>query len=335
LEVRHLLKRLLGFLLLAGLCFGLSACGAENTAPGESAEESSDRISIVTTVFPEYDWTRQILGDRLQDTDLRLLCNGVDMHSYQPSVDDMTEIAECDLFIYVGGESDDWAEAALENSTNPRRRVINLLDVLGSSAREEEYVEGMSKESGEEGEAEDEPEMDEHVWLSLKNAQLFTEEISKALSETDPDHAQEYAANAAAYIDSLRDLDAAYQTAAGEGRVSTLLFGDRFPFLYLVKDYGLSYYAAFAGCSAETEASFETIAFLAGKAKELDLHTILRIEGEGNRIAQTIAQNTSFPDEKVAVMNSMQGISLADIESGATYLGIMQENLSVLQEALK
>lgn len=330
-----MLKRLSGILLLAGMVFGLSACGAGSTVPSESVKESDDRISIVATVFPEYDWTREILGDRLQDTNLRLLCNGVDMHSYQPSIDDMMEIADCDLFIYVGGESDDWAREALADGTNPQRREINLLDVLGSSAREEEHVEGMREEGGEEGEEEEEHEMDEHVWLSLRNAQLFTEEISNALSEIDPEHAGEYAANADAYIDSLRDLDAAYQEAVGQGRVSTLLFGDRFPFLYLVKDYDLSYYAAFSGCSAETEASFETIAFLAEKAGELDLHTILKIEGDGNRIAGTIAQNTPFDDAKVAVLNSMQGTTLKEIENGVTYLGIMQENLSVLQEALQ
>lgn len=328
-----MLKNLSGLLLSAGIIFGLTACGAAGTVPQTSSENEDDRISIVATVFPEYDWTREILGDRLQDTDLRLLCNGVDMHSYQPSIDDMMEIADCDLFIYVGGESDDWADEALAEGTNPDRKVINLLDVLGSSAREEEHVEGMSTESGEE--EEEEAELDEHVWLSLRNAQLFTTEISDVLSEIDPEHSQEYKANAAAYIDSLGELDAAYQAAVDEGRVRTLLFGDRFPFLYLVKDYGLSYYAAFAGCSAETEASFETIAFLSEKAGELGLHTVLKIEGDGNRVAGTIAQNASDGDIKVAVMNSMQGTTLQDIESGATYLGIMKENLSVLREALE
>ena len=328
-----MLKCLSGFLLTAGIIFGLSACQSANTVPKASAEDDGDRISIVATVFPEYDWTREILGDRLQDTDLRLLCNGVDMHSYQPSIDDMMEIADCDLFIYVGGESDDWADEALAEGTNPDRRVINLLDMLGSSAREEEHVEGMRAESGEEDE--EEPELDEHVWLSLRNAQLFAEKISDELSEIDPDHAKEYADNTAAYTDSLRELDVEYQAAVEKGRVRTLLFGDRFPFLYLVKDYGLSYYAAFAGCSAEAEASFETIAFLAGKADELDLHTILKIEGDGNRIAGTIAQNTSYKDMKVEILDSMQGTTLKDIESGVTYLGIMQDNLSVLKEALE
>ena len=330
-----MLKRLSGFLLAAGIILGLSACGASDTAPQISSEDGDDRISIVATVFPEYDWTREILGDRLKDVDLRLLCNGVDMHSYQPSIDDMMEIADCDLFIYVGGESDDWADEALEEGTNHDRRVINLLDVLGSAAREEEHVEGMAEENGEEEEDEEEPELDEHVWLSLKNAQLFVTEISDTLSDIDPDHAEEYTANAAAYTDSLGELDDAYQAAVDGGRVNTLLFGDRFPFLYLVKDYGLSYYAAFAGCSAEAEASFETIAFLSEKAGGLGLHTVLKIEGDGNRIAGTIAQNASHEEMKVAVMDSMQGTTLQDIESGATYLGIMQDNLSVLKEALE
>jgi zinc transport system substrate-binding protein len=211
--------------------------------------------------------------------------------------------------------------------------VINLLDVLGSSAREEELVEGMQAE--EEAEEEGEAEYDEHVWLSLRNAKHFTAEIARVLGELDPDHAAEYKGNADTYTASLDDLDSRYQEAVSGGRVSTLLFGDRFPFRYLTEDYGLDYYAAFAGCSAETEASFETIAFLTQKADELQLHTILKIEGEGNRIADTIAQNASYKDMKVSVLNSMQGISQKEIEEGKDYLSIMEDNLQVLTEALQ
>ena len=320
------------FLLLAGLLFGLSGCGNSVHAPDTLPERGEDRISIVATIFPEYDWTREVLGDRLEEADLRLLCNGVDLHSYQPTIEDMTVIADCDLFIYVGGESDDWVVDALSETSNPDRKVISLLEVLGSSAREEEYVEGMKAEPEE---SEEEPESDEHVWLSLRNAKLFTSEIAGALSQIDPDHAGEYEANAAVYSEKLTSLDTEYEQAVNAGRVSTLLFGDRFPFLYLTKDYGLTYYAAFAGCSAEAEASFETIAFLAQKANELELHTILKIEGDGNRIAGTIAQNTVYKDTKVAVLDSMQGTTLKDVENGVSYLSIMRDNLSVLEEALE
>ena len=187
----------------------------------------------------------------------------------------------------------------------------------------------------EEAEEEGEAEYDEHVWLSLRNAKQFTAEIARVLGELDPDHAAEYKGNADTYTASLDDLDSRYQEAVSGGRVSTLLFGDRFPFRYLTEDYGLDYYAAFAGCSAETEASFETIAFLTQKADELQLHTILKIEGEGNRIADTIAQNASYKDMKVSVLNSMQGISQKEIEEGKDYLSIMEDNLQVLTEALQ
>ena len=326
-------KRIWTILMSVCLLAGAAGCGGSDHTAVTAAADDSEGIHIVATIFPEYDWTRQVLGDRLEETDLTLLCNGVDLHSYQPSAEDMTRIADCDLFIYVGGESDEWVDDALASEGNPDRQVINLLDVLGSSAREEELVEGMQAE--EEAEEEGEAEYDEHVWLSLRNAKQFTAEIARVLGELDPDHAAEYKGNADTYTASLDDLDSRYQEAVSGGRVSTLLFGDRFPFRYLTEDYGLDYYAAFAGCSAETEASFETIAFLTQKADELQLHTILKIEGEGNRIADTIAQNASYKDMKVSVLNSMQGISQKEIEEGKDYLSIMEDNLQVLTEALQ
>ena len=304
-----------------------------STPQTENAQEK--KISIVTTIFPEYDWVREILGDKAEDADVTMLLdNGVDLHSYQPTADDIIKISDCDLFIYVGGESNGWVEDALKEATNKNMQVINLLDALGSSVKEEEVVEGMEADEEEAEDEEDGPEYDEHVWLSLKNATVLCEAISDALQQIDPGNKEAYIANTAAYAQKLSALDADYQAAVDAATYKTVLFGDRFPFRYLVDDYGLSYYAAFVGCSAETEASFETITFLAGKADELDLPCVLTIEGTQHKIAETIVQNTAKKNQKVLTVDSMQSTTSKDVANGTTYLSVMKQNLSVLKEAL-
>ncbi len=270
-----------------------------------------------------------------------LLDNGVDLHSYQPTAQDILKISTCDLFIYVGGESDGWVSDALQEAANKDMKVIDLLDVLDDAIKEEEIVEGM--EAGEEhGDGEDEeheeeegPEYDEHVWLSLRNAKVLCEAITNALTEIDPDHAADYRSNLTSYGEKLDALDAAYQSAVDSASRKTLLFGDRFPFRYLVDDYGLSYYAAFAGCSAETEASFRTITFLADKADEFGLTSVLTIESSDQKIAQTIIQNTKEKNQNILTLNSMQSVTSNDVAAGSGYLSIMESNLDVLKEALQ
>ena len=259
-----------------------------------------------------------------------LLDNGVDLHSYQPTADDIIKLSDCDLFVYVGGESDGWVEDALKSAANKDRKVINLLEILGDSVKEEETVEGMQEEE----EDHEEKEYDEHVWLSLKNAKTLVGAISAALQEIDPDNKDTYAANADAYGQKLSALDAEYQKAVSAGTYKTLLFGDRFPFRYLVDDYGLSYYAAFAGCSAESEASFETVSFLARKVDEGKLPCVLTIEGAQHKIAETVVQNTAGKNQKILTMDSMQSTTSQDVAGGTTYLSLMEKNLDVLKEAL-
>lgn len=293
---------------------------------------ASNKLNIVTTIFPAYDWVREILGaetDRAEIT--MLLDSGVDLHSYQPTVDDIVKISDCDLFLYVGGESDGWVDDALKNAPNKDRKVIRLLDVLGDSAKAEETVAGMQEE---EHDHEEEAEYDEHIWLSLKNAQVLVAAISEALQETDPARKDTYAANAAAYVEKLSALNGEYRAAVDSGKYKTLLFGDRFPFRYLADDYGLDYYAAFPGCSAETEASFETVSFLAGKMDALGLPCVLTIEGTQHKIAETIVQNTAQKNQQVLTMDSMQAVTANDAASGVSYLSIMEKNLSVLKKAL-
>ena len=507
------MKKIFTIFLALTMAVGLLAsCGKKNAA--ETGESDSNKLSVVTTIFPEYDWVKEILGDKAESTDLTMLLdNGVDLHSYQPTADDIVKISDCDLFIYVGGESDKWVDDALKEATNKDMKVIDLLEVLGDSVKTEETVEGMQEtehahdhskevstfedhevqdrslsdwagswqsaypfaldgtlddafaamaEEGEmtadeyktyyqkgyktditnigiegdhiaftyedgkkvgsdykyigyyiqnwstgtkaamyrfeavdrtsgapiciefndhmiesaapehfhirmsnesfdaivdpekswptffpadmtgedlcehmEGHGHDhEEEADEHVWLSLKNAKTLVDAISNALQELDPDNKDAYAANAAAYIEKLSALDGAYQSAVDGAARKTVLFGDRFPFRYLVDDYGLRYYAAFAGCSAESEASFETVSFLAKKVDELKLPCVLTIEGKNHKIAETIVENTAEKNQKILTMDSMQSMTSEDVTNGTTYLSVMEQNLSVLKEAL-
>ena len=321
------MKKILALLL----ALWIPAAVLSGCAPQDDSA-ASNKLNIVTTIFPAYDWVREILGDETDRAEITMLLDsGVDLHSYQPTVDDIVKISDCDLFLYVGGESDGWVDDALKNAPNKERKVIRLLDVLGDSAKAEETVEGMQEE---EHDHEEEAEYDEHIWLSLKNAQVLVAAISEALQESDPARKDTYAANAAAYVEKLSALDGEYRAAVDSGKYKTLLFGDRFPFRYLADDYGLDYYAAFPGCSAETEASFETVSFLAGKMDALGLPCVLTIEGTQHKIAETIVQNTAQKNQQVLTMDSMQAVTANDAASGVSYLSIMEKNLSVLKKAL-
>ncbi len=495
----------------------LTACGKQSAGPSSqpsntqpSGNEDAKQLQVVTTIFPEYDWVREIMGSQADSAQITMLLdNGTDLHSYQPTAEDILKISTCDLFIYVGGESDEWVEDALREATNKDMKVINLLETLGDQVKTEEMVEGMqesehdhdhggefeesdiqdrtlSEFAGEwislypllldgkldeylEHKAEDdetataetyrekytaswvceadhiaiagdtitftyqdghtvsadyqyagyavkraddgsisnvryqfqtdnaaapryvqfndhghepgevehfhiyfgndgfdaltnsktnpyfmpaalsteeileeltghdhhhEEEADEHVWLSLKNAQALCGAITNALAEIDPDNAASYQANNTAYCAKLSSLDGQYQAAVDAATQKTILFGDRFPFRYLV-DYGLSYYAAFVGCSAETEASFETVMFLAGKVDELGLNSVCTIEKSDQKIAQTIVQSIQKKNQQILTMDSMQSTTSQDVSSGANYLSIMEGNLETLKDALK
>lgn len=317
------MKRILTLILICVfLLLSLAGC---------AAQEREDGINIVVTLFPPYDWMREIVGDVDGVTVTLLEENGVDVHSYQPTVDDMIRISTCDLFIAVGGESDRWIADALKNG-DPDRTELLLLPLLGDKAKEEEIVEGMETEEGEEGE--EETEYDEHVWLSLRNAAFYCRKIADALCELDGTHASEYRANAEAYIGKLTALDKRYETTVDTAERKTVLFGDRFPFRYLVDDYGLSYYAAFAGCSSESAASFETVIFLSNKVDELSLPAVLALEGTSHLLAQTIIETASSAGVSLLVTDSMQSVTKDEREAGKTYLSIMENNLAVLASAL-
>lgn len=325
------IKKILSIILCLSIIFAFGACSKNVSNSNENA-----KLSIICTTFPQYDWVRNILGDKANDIDLTLLLdNGIDLHNYQPTVDDLAKISKCDMFVYVGGESDEWVEDALANATNENMVVVNLLETLGDSVKEEEVKEGMEaeEEEGEDGE-EEEIEYDEHVWLSLKNAITLCESISKELASLDKENEATYSENTESYINQLNELDGKYQAVCDNAKTQTVLFGDRFPFRYMVDDYGLDYYAAFVGCSAETEASFETIKFLSDKVDELGLKTVLTIEGTDHKIAETIVSNTKDKNQQILSLNSLQSVTSDDVKNGASYLSIMEDNLAVLENAL-
>ena len=358
-------KKIAMLLIMMLVMTTFAGCGETSTSTSVKKSGKEDKISVVTTIFPEYDWVKEIVGDN-ENVDLTmLLANGVDLHSFQPTTEDIAKISTCDVFIYVGGESDGWVEDALSEAVNKDMKVINLLDVWGESVKEEEIVEGRQEEhehgEHEEGEhsedehdadvqneeehSEDEhseeeheeegPEYDEHVWLSLRNAQVLCEKIATELSSVDAENAQKYKDNVAAYKKKLAQLDEEYKKVVSDAKQKTVLFGDRFPFRYLVDDYGLDYYAAFVGCSAESEASFESIRFLSNKVDELGLHAILQIETADGSIANTIKENTKNKDQQILTMDSMQSTTAEEVEKGASYYNAMENNLEVLKEALK
>ncbi len=358
------IKRILVCLFLAVfMMFAVAGCadgtpaGATSSEAKGRADESDKKLSIITTIFPEYDWVMNILGDNPAGVEVTMLLdNGVDLHSYQPTATDMIKISECDMFVYVGGESDEWVEGALKEAVNKNMVVVNLLEVLGDKVKAEEVVEGMQGEDEhdhdhehededdhehEEGEEHDhdheegEEEMDEHVWLSLRNASAICEELEARLEGIDGGNADVYQKNLKSYRDKLASLDEEYKKAIGAGSTDTVLFGDRFPFRYLVDDYALNYYAAFVGCSAETEASFETVTFLAKKVDELSLKYIFTLENSDQKIAKTISENTADKNQTILVLDSMQSTTSKDVKDGVTYLSVMEQNLSVLKEALK
>lgn len=307
----------------------LTGCG--NTKDKDVTEKEETK-KIICSTFPQYDWVRAVLGENNDNFSVSLLMeNGGDLHNYQPTAGDMIRISDCDLFIFVGGESDAWVEGAIKESMNQNQKSLKLMDLLGENLKEEEHIEGMEEEQEEEHE---ETEYDEHVWLSLSNAQIMVEKIADVIGTMDTTHAEQYHENAKTYCNQLEDLNNRYKEVVSQSDRKVLLFGDRFPFRYLIEDYGISYYAAFDGCSAETEASFETVAFLSEKIKEHKLSSVLVLENSDKKVADAIIANTDTKDQKILVINSLQSVTKEEIDQGRTYISTMEENLEILKQAL-
>lgn len=329
-----------GFVVKAFLAVTLllAACGTKSETEG-----AAKKISVIAVTYPQYDWLKNVLGERADAVDLKLLIkNGADLHSYQPSAQDIATIAGADMVVYVGGESDEWIEKALAATPKEGRIALNLMEALGDRVKGEEVVEGMQTEEEHHHEHEEhhehaeEVENDEHIWLSLKNAEMLVKALAESIAKLDTAHATEYHMNAALYIAKISALDAQYRATMENATLKTILFGDRFPFRYLVDDYGIKYYAAFVGCSAESEASFETITFLAGKMDSLALPAIFTIDGSDGKIARAVLDaSKKSKNAEVLMLNSMQSVKDEQIKAGADYLSIMRDNLEVLKKAIK
>ncbi len=312
------MKKIISILICAVLCMAvMCSCGNNGTSHGG--------LKIVCTAFPQYDYAKNILGT--SDGLTLLLDDGADLHSYEPTATDIIEIASSDLFIYIGGVSDSWVEGALKSADSDSLKTVALMDLV--ETYEVDYVAGMEKEHNHIHTQEH--EKDEHIWLSLRNSAEITKVLCEIICEVDSANAEKYKANAEKYINSLHELDGEYKAAVESAKRKTLLFADRFPFRYLIEDYSLEYHAAFSGCSSESEASFQTMAFLIDKTKELSLPAVIITESSDGSIAEMICAETGT---KTLVLDSCQSVSSADIEKGTSYLDIMRNNLEILREAL-
>ena len=324
-----MLKKIFSAVLGMALVFSAAGCS-------QTSRTSSKGLKVVCATAPLYDWTKNIT-EGTDSTDLSLIIgNGTDLHSFQPSASDIISIKSADVLIYVGGESDGWIRDALKETVNKNQQVVCLMDVLKDSVVEEEVVEGMHGEDEEEGEGEEEgPEYDEHVWMSLRLTRKSCKAIEEALEKVSSKDAAKYKANLESYDAKLSALDKQYEEMVKGARLNTMIVPDRYPFRYLAEDYKLKYSAAFVGCSAESEASFETIMFLAGKVDENSLTSVITIEGKEHKIAETIISNTATKDQKILTLDSMQTTTMADVKNGITYISVMESNYEVLKEALK
>ncbi len=299
---------------------------------GNKSKDSSDgKISIVATNFPQYDWALNIIGDS-PDISLSLLAdNGTDLHSFEPTADDIITISECDIFIYIGGESDRWVEDALSQALNKDMIKLNLLECLGDKAQ---HAEAGAAHSHDDCDDDCTHIYDEHVWLSLKNAKLLCEKIAESIISLCPDSKDTLTQNLNDYIGRINALDEEYTRLFETSSGKPLIFADRFPFLYMHEDYSFEYYAAFAGCTSESEASFDTITFLAEKLDLYDIDAVITLKGSKNDVANAVIKASKSQNAQIYQLDSMQSVTKNDINSGADYLLSMENNLSVLQAAL-
>lgn len=316
-------------LMLVFLAALLPGCAQSDSGNLVSEEKDGsgtfpdDKIKVVATIFPQYDFVRQIAGDKV---DLKMLLKpGEESHSYEPTPKDIIAIQNCDLFIYVGGENDAWVEDILESVGTGKMETLRLVDCV--STVEEEHIEGMKEERSEE----DEGAYDEHVWTSPGNAVKIVDRIAELLCQADSTNAAAYRASAEAYGEKLELLDREFMKAVENSPGDTILFGDRFPFRYFADAYGLKYYAAFPGCASDTEPSAATMAYLINKVKEEKIPVVLKMELSSDNIAKAIAEAAGAD---VKVFYSCHNITAEQFEAGETYLSMMETNLETLKEAL-
>jgi len=312
-------KIILILVTLAAILYGVSGCKQNQNAITRNVD---GKINVSVTIFPPFDFVRQIARDRVNLT--MLLSPGAESHSFEPSPRDIITIQNSNVFIYVGGDSDKWVYRILQSMNTDKMKILAMIDTV--DAVEEEIVEGM------EAEDEDEIAYDEHVWTSPRNVILIINAITELLSEADPANAAFYRQNAATYNEELAQLDIAFREVVAGANRNTIVFADRFPFRYFADAYGLTYFAAFPGCSTETEASAATVAFLINKIRTEKIPVVFHIELSNERMADTISGETGA---KKLLLHACHNISKQDFDAGLGYLDFMRRNVENLREALR
>ena len=328
--MRRVLCAVTAVLLAAALC-GCGANGRQREGGSSGTPtptEKKGKVQVVCTLFPYYDFARAIGGEDAEVT--LLVAAGKEAHSFEPTPLDVIKLSKADVFLYNGGESEEWVgdilDAAGEN-IGVTAAMMELVDLA-----EEEVVEGMQvSEHDEDGDEEEEIEYDEHIWASPLLATDICRGICAALCEADPAHAADYEARLTAYLAELAELDEAFREVVENAARHTLVFGDRFPLLYFAKTYGLDYRAAFHGCASDTEPSLATLKYLIDKVNAEDIPAVYTIELSNQKIAQAIAETTGA---KVLTFQSCQTVSREDFENGETYLSLMRRNVEALREGL-
>ena len=326
------MKRFLSFILSLFIvlltAFSLSSCSSEKS---NSAIQDNEKISVVTTIFPYYDFTRSIAGDK---ADIKLLLSpGSEPHSYDPSPSDIVAIENCDIFIYNGGESDEWVESVLDSIENKNMKIMRMMDYV--DLLYEQSVEHDEHEHGEEHNHVDEhehgEEYDEHIWTSVKNAEKLSDAIYYELSACDSANKSIYSSNRDRYISKLKSLDSKFSDIVSNAKRNTVVFGDRFPFLYFVTDYSLYYDCAFSGCSSETEPSISTVTHMIDFTRDNQIPVVFYLEFSNGRVARLISEDTGA---KTMRYSSCHNVTKDEFADGATYISLMEQNANALREAL-
>lgn len=320
--------RITAFLAVILLCAAaLTSCaGVTDTDSSSSAAGASDtgKVTVVCTNFAEYDFVRQIGGDKVNN--ILLIRPGSESHSYEPSPQDIITIQSCGIFVYVGGDSDQWVSNVLSTMDTSRMKTVKLMDCVETV--EEESVEGMQGEKDEES---GETEYDEHVWTSPVNAMAIVKVLRDTLCSVDASDAGYFSSMTEDYLQKLSVLDSEFRDVVKSAKRREIIVADRFPFLYLCREYGLTYYAAFPGCSTDTEADASTVAFIIDKVKTDGIPVVFHIELSNEEMCASVCEATGAKSEQ---LNAVHNVTADDFAAGVTYIDLMEHNVTVLKEAL-
>ncbi len=317
------MKKLLSIGITAIMSMSILASCAGNTQ-----KQDDGKLKVVTTIFPPYDFVREIAGDNA-DVDI-LLKAGEESHSYEPTAKDIIKIQDSDLFIYTGGENDYWVEEVLKSLDDTKTKAVKLIDMVETIDAEDEHNHNHDEEDSHEHD-EDLHTIDEHVWTSPKNAMLISKSITTSLKQLDGENAGEYQENLESYIQKLQELDNEFRQIVDTAKRKTIVVGDRFPFRYLARDYGIEYYSAFDMCQTESDASAQTVASLIDTVKTQQIPVVIKMEMSKGDIANTVAKPSGA---KVLQMHSCHNLTKDEWKENKTYLQLMEQNAQVLKEAL-